>query len=61
MSQAIIIIRDILACPECRKISRNKFFNNDKDLNIHLKMKHNSPYKVKIEAGGSASFMPRIS
>jgi len=61
MSQAIIIIRKIIGCPECRKHNKSKFFNNDKDLNIHLKMKHDSSYKVKILAGGSASFIPRIS
>jgi len=61
MSQAIIVIRDILACPECRKKHKSKFFQKDKDLNIHLKMKHDSPYKVKILAGGSASFYPRES
>ncbi len=61
MSQAIIVIRDILACPECRKKNKSKFFNNDKDLNIHLKMKQDYSYKVKNKAGGSALFISRIS
>ena len=58
MSQAIILIRDLILCPECIKKNKVRRFKTDKDLNIHLKMKHDSNYKVSL-AGGSASFMLR--
>jgi len=43
-----IIKTDIILCPEC--FPRIKTFKKDKDLNIHLKLKHNSKYKILIQS-----------
>jgi len=62
MSQAVILIREIVICPECfkkGKIRRVELTPKGiKDLNIHLLMKHGSDYKIVL-AENSASFMPR--
>ena len=43
-----IVKTDIIICPECYPKIRT--FKKDKDLNIHLKLKHNSRYKIVIES-----------
>lgn len=59
MSQAVILNRDIVICPECIKKSKIRRVEltpkGIKDMNIHLKMKHDSIYKIVI-AENSASF-----
>jgi len=59
MSQAVILIRDILICPECFKKGKVKRYlvsqQGAKNLSLHLKMKHDSIYKISI-AENSASF-----
>jgi len=59
MSQAVILIRDILICPECLKKGKVKRYlvsqQGAKNLSLHLKMKHDSIYKISI-AENSASF-----
>lgn len=60
MSQAVILIRDILICPEClKKNAKIKRYEvtpkGAKNLSLHLKMKHDSIYKISI-VENSASF-----
>ena len=43
-----IIKTDLIICPEC--FPKIKTFKKDKDLNIHLKLKHDSKYKVMIQS-----------
>lgn len=51
MSQLTVLINEIIICPECIKKFKVKRFpiseKGVKNLNIHLKMKHNAPYKLK--------------
>jgi len=48
---------NIIICPEC--LPRIKRFKKYKDLNIHLKLKHNSKYKVKIINNSDIVLVPR--
>jgi len=57
MSEIVILMKSILCCPECVKRKKIRRFDNFKDLNIHLKMKHGANYKLE----GQLSFIPRIS
>lgn len=61
MSQAIVLIKELISCPECIKNKKNKRFpitpNGLKSLNIHLKMKHGSNYKLI----GQLSYIQRNS
>ena len=42
---------NFLICTECQKTNKRKpkQFKSIKALNIHLKMKHDSKYKLKVE------------
>ena len=62
MSQIAIFDELVLICPECKKINKMKCFKEIQDLNIHLKMKHDAPYKISINGKlkGSASPVLRL-
>ncbi len=49
-----IIDTKLICCPEC--LPKVKRFKKIKDLNIHLKLKHNSKYKMNMN-GDSSKFV----
>ena len=57
MSEIVVLIKEIIICPECIRNHKTKRFSNVKDLNIHLKMKHRANYKLN----GQLSYSTRTS
>ncbi len=61
MSEIVVLVKEILACPECIKKKKIRRFSNSskgiQSLNIHLRMKHNANYKLE----GQLRYIPRIS
>lgn len=62
MSEAVVLVRKIVTCPECIKKGRDRRYelspHGIKSLNNHLLVTHGSNYKIII-AENSAVFMPR--
>ena len=54
-----IIKTDLILCPEC--YPRIKTFKKDKDLNIHLKLKHDTKYKIIMATNTAPKVLRRNS
>jgi len=52
-----IIKTNIIICPEC--FPKLRLFKRDCDLNRHLKLKHNSKYKIRIDTNSSLVVLRR--
>lgn len=54
MSEIVVLVKDILCCPECIRNHKTRRFPNVQNLNMHLTKKHKAEYKLY----GEVSYSP---
>jgi len=54
MSEIVVLVKEILCCPECLKKRKIKRFPNTQNLNMHLTKSHRAGFKL----AGEITYIP---